>query len=166
VLIAQADGPPANRIATDLVLHSDVVIDRPAAAIWPYIVAPNIWKKGPKLNQVGGDAGKPGEIFAAVPRENTGESVFYVKNVEVVPNERRTMKLYQDNNGPLMGYASWELEEENGRTRVSYHVYTESLLSKQITTSKLSELEKQDMEQHDKRFREELLDLKKLVESK
>lgn len=72
--------------------------------------------------------GELGEVVA----ESVGEGqapLFYGETVELVPNIRRTIKLYAPNRGPLIGFASWEIEARGDKTRVTYHVYSETLIS-------------------------------------
>src|SRR5688572_15114959 len=119
--------PPAmvvaqKRVAINLVTHSQVEIQRGAAAIWPRIVDPSEWKQGLKLRHHAGPTGTAGEIFAAFDPANPNDPPsFLVENVELVPNVRRTIKLYAPG-GNLIGYATWTLEESGGRTVVGYDV--------------------------------------------
>jgi hypothetical protein len=94
--------------------------------------------------------------------------LFYSETVELAPNVRRTIKLYAANRGPLIGFASWELEERNARTRVTYHVYSETLMSpdelKTQSAAKLAAAGEVSNSQNQRRFRAELQGLKRLVE--
>ena len=162
--------PPAiaqTRVALNLTTHSQVEIDRPAAAIWPHILDPSPWKQGLKLTYHAGPAGQVGEILGARDPAS-GAVAFFAENVEVVPNQRRTIKLY-DPSGRLLGFASWTLTDRNGRTAVGYDVYSETLLApEQARQSKeaLAEQERQAYESNKKRFDAELVALKRLVESR
>lgn len=163
--------PPAvaqARVALNLNTHSQVEIDRPAAAIWPHILDPNPWKQGLKLTHQAGPAGQVGEILGAPDPGNQGAAVFFAENVEVVPNQRRTIKLYEPS-GRLLGFASWTLTERNGRTLVEYDVYSEVLLPpEQAGQSKeaLAQQERRNYDSNKKRFDDELVALKRLVESR
>lgn len=151
--------PCAPAAMTDLVAHSEIVIDRPAATIWPYIVNPRSWKKGSRVEHVSGEAGALGEVYVA--KSDAGEPLFYFTNVEMTPNKRRTIKLYDTQQGPLSGYASWVLEETAGRTRISYHVYSESMLGDMPV-----EKQKEWVKANQVRFDNELAGLKKMLEAK
>ena len=100
--------------------------------------------------------------------DSTSKPLFYIENVELKKDKRRTIKLYGANNGPLLGYASWELEEHSGRTRVTYHVYAEILLTAQeingLTTEDLSKAQAGYVADNEVRFRTELQDLKRRIE--
>src|ERR1041385_6178493 len=82
------------RAAMNLNTHSEVVIDRPAAAILPRIVDPTSWKQGTKSWHYAGPAGQLGEIFAAGDPTDKAKIEFFFENVQLVPNQRRTIKIY------------------------------------------------------------------------
>ena len=156
------------RVATNLVTHSEVTIARPAAAIWPLIVDPGAWKKGASLRHHGGPAGKKGEVFAASEPGDAAKVAFLVENVELVPDQRRTIKLYLPT-GVLIGYAAWSLRASGGGTVVGYDVYSETVIdpvqAKAMTPAQIQEVERAASAANQKRFDQELLELKRLVEA-
>jgi len=164
---AIAENCPGCRTAIELDTHNSIVINGSPQEIWPYIVDPADWKQGGKLVHSSGPYGA-GEIFKAINPDD-GSVEFYVKNVEFLPNERRTIKLYLPDGGALIGYASWSLERQNGGTRVSYDVYSETLLSAEqiaaATASDWAVSEKGYQESNSMRFDRELQALKVLVEA-
>ncbi len=168
-LVGIMAGPAAaqERAAINLVTHSEVTIDRPATDIWPLIIDPSAWKAGATLKHRSGPAGKVGEILAAMEPGNGEKVTFLVENVELAPNERRTIKLYTPG-GTLIGYATWSLRAGAGRTVVGYDVYSETLLdaaqAKAMTPAQLQEAERDAVVTNRKRFDQELLALKALVE--
>ena len=110
--------------ATHLVAQRTVTIDRSAMAVWPHIVEPSAWKQGNRLVHVAGPWGAEGETFAALPAAG-GAPDFYLVNAELVPYRRRTMKLV-GTDGTLDGFATYSLEERDGRTTVRYDVVAET----------------------------------------
>lgn len=163
--VAQAE-EKQSRAAVDLITESTVVINRPATAIWPHILDINDWKQGNRLEHVAGGAGGAGETFASVPREGSAPPRMFVQNVEIVPNLRRTIKMYSAADGALIGHASWELKEVDGVTTVTYRVYTEALVPGQRTADELAGMQQRYRTQNDERFQAELVALKKMVEAK
>jgi hypothetical protein len=165
--IAAADNDPAVRAAIELNSHSTVLINRTAAEIWPHIADPSTWKQGGQLLHHSGPEGAGGIFKAISPTD--GSVMFFIKNVEFIPYQRRTIKLYMPSNGPLIGYAAWTLDEEDGQTEVSYHVYTETLLppeqSASSTAEELAEFEAINYETNKARFDRELEALKDMVEA-
>ncbi|MGE0552086.1 MAG: hypothetical protein AB7R55_01525 [Gemmatimonadales bacterium] len=160
------------RAAIDLVTHSEVTIDRTAAAVWPRIVDPSAWKQGATLRHHAGPAGAVGEVFAALEPGDPGKVAFYVENVELEPGRRRTIKLIAPgaggSGGALIGYASWTLTERGGRTVVRYDVYSETVLeAAQAAATSAAERQKTERtarETSQARFARELVALKRLVE--
>lgn len=146
--------------AHELISHQQIEIDRPAMRVWPHILDIGSWKKGNRLEHVAGERNAVGETFAALSVESR-EPDYYVKTVELVPAKRRTIKLYGTGpTAPLIGYASWELEEVDGRTRLSYHVYTDV-----PSEHESAESQSQYVATNNARFRAELQYLKELIEN-
>lgn len=155
------------RVAIDLVTHSAVAIDRPAGAIWPHILDPSTWKQGAKLGHYSGPTGAVGEVFAASEPSDPSKVAFFVENVELERNRRRTIKLIAPG-GALIGYATWTLTESDGRTVVSYDVYSETVLeptqAAAMTEGQRREAERAAHQSNQARFDRELVELKSLVE--
>lgn len=167
-ILAPAGLAGQNRLASNLVTHSEVTINKPASAIWPKIVDPSEWKMGLKLWHHTGPAGL-GEILAAGDPADKANVAFFIENVEFVPNQRRTIKLYTPA-GQLIGYATWTLKEAGGKTMASYDVFSETLLTteqaKATTAEQVRAAEQTALATNQKRFDDELLALKRLVEGK
>jgi hypothetical protein len=147
--------------------HESILIDRPAATIWPFILNTDKWKHALQPRRVSGVEGQTGEIVAQSLAAGQ-PPLFYGETVELVPNVRRTIKLYAPNHGPLIGFASWELEEAGAKTRVTYHVYSETLISpddlKNQSSTQLAAAGMTSESQNQQRFRAELRELKRLAE--
>jgi hypothetical protein len=166
-LVATAEDSSWQRPNWGLYSHESIRIDRPAATIWPFILNTDQWKHALQHRRVSGIEGKTGEIVAESLVAGQ-EPLFYGETVELVPNVRRTIKLYAPNHGPLIGFASWELEEIGARTHVTYHVYSETLMSpdelKSRSAAELAAAGEASESQNQRRFRTELNELKRLVE--
>jgi len=166
-IAADAPRQGTQRPSWGLYSHESILIDRPAADIWPFIVDTDQWKRALQHQRVSGTQGEIGEVVAhSIAKDQA--PLFYSETVELVPNVRRTIKLYAPNRGPLMGFASWELEESKGKTRVTYHVYSETLSAKESesqTPGQTAEAQKLSDSQNRARFRAELVQLKHLVET-
>ena len=91
-----------------------------------------------------------------------------VKNVELVPNERRTIKLTLPGHGALIGYATWTLAGHDDHTLVTYDVYTETVLAAEdgsrLTPEQLAVMTREGYEANKPRFDRELVALKRIVE--
>jgi hypothetical protein len=94
--------------------------------------------------------------------------LYFAENVELVPLERRTLKLFREHEGNLLGFVSWGLRESADTTTVAYDVYvqftepaesqgTEQVVADNAVTDRLRLDDRS-------RFQEELQELKQLVE--
>jgi hypothetical protein len=156
------------RPAMELVTYNEIIIDRPASDIWPYIVAPAAWKQGAKQELVSGEPGKLGAIYRAFLPAKPNETLFYSEDVELVPNQVRSIKIYPPAQGALTGYSSWRLRAVGESTRVSYHVLSEFLLPAEAAAmpdAALSALQEKSRKDNQQRFQRELEALKRLVEN-
>src|SRR5258706_14406728 len=158
-----------SRPAMNLVTHSEVTIARAAAVIWPHIVDPNDWKQGSKLWHHSGPSAEEGEIFAAGDPATKAKVAFFVENVELVPQKRRTIKIYLPD-GTLLGFATWTLRSAGAGTVAGYDVYSETRIdpgqAKAMSLADRLAAERLDREANEKRFDRELVELKRLVEAK
>ncbi len=168
-LIAAGDIEAQERLPGHLVTHNEVLIDRPASVIWPYIVDPLDWKQGQRLRHLSGNPGEVGELLGGYDAETPELVTLHLQNVELRPYRRRTVKLMQPD-GTLLGFATWRLVEEDGRTTVSYAVSMESgLPSGPVTGHDADEVEAMERAAYEanvRRFQAELEALKALVEGR
>jgi hypothetical protein len=163
--LACAQEAIAPRSALNLVTNDTVLIARPAQVIWPMILHESAWKKATQLTHADGPKDAVGEIFAARGGDADSPILFYLQTMELLPLKRRTLKLYNVD-GPLIGFASWELDELHGETRVTYRVYAElPTVAAQGDATQLKELQSRYTTDNETRFRAELNTLKHLVEA-
>lgn len=109
----------------DFLTHSKVLIAADATAIWPRIVDVNGWPSVQQLVHTGGEPGALGEQFVAVASAAPDTPLFKVENVELVPLQRRTIRL-ESLEGVFIGFATWELTSRDYGTIVAYDVYCRS----------------------------------------
>lgn len=167
--VASAEEGMPPRAAQELYTHTEILIDAPPARVWPYVLDTSAWKTGGTRRYISGKRGSVGEIVASIPRGQQ-QPAYFIETVELMQNKRRTIKLFAlGERGPLLGYASWELREEEGKTRLFYHVYSEILLAPEAQSgAKAADLEASQREyviENEARFNAEFQALKKLIES-
>lgn len=162
LLSSTASAASAADVPMDLVTHNAVLIHAPSDQIWPYIVDPNKWKAGVKMVAMGDG------LFKAVMPDDPDIAVFYIKNVELVPERRRTIRMLSTQN-ELLGFASWELTSQDSSTLVEYHVYTTSFMPaesvKSMTAEQLASTKAEYHQSNFQRFGAELETLKSLLEA-
>jgi hypothetical protein len=152
----------------DLVTHNSVLIEAAPAQIWPKIIDPSEWKAGAQLVLLEGDPAQAGAKFKAVMPNAPDQVAFYTTNVEVLPEQRRTVRLNTPD-GALMGFAIWELTPVGDGTEVAYHVYTQAVIpGAALASMSAAEVEAWRTDyvpSNYQRFQAELEALKKMVES-
>jgi len=155
------------RAAVNLNAYSQIEIDRPVATVWPYIVDTNSWKPERRLTHRSGPVGQVGEVLAIVGP--TGKVWFLVENVELVANQRRTIKMY-DPDGKLLGFATWKLQATGDHTLIEYEIHGESLVAAaqagQPGGKSVAEQEREGYAVNKKRIDVEFAALKRLLEAK
>lgn len=153
---APAQSAPEESRYLSLVTHNAVVIAAAPERIWPYIVEPGAWKAGARLVPVDGAE----HLFKAVMPDDPDTALFHVTNVEFDAPHRRTIRL-NALDGALIGFATWELAQAPGGTRVAYHVYTQQ----QMPTGQPPIDREAYLQANYTRFQEELQALRRLVET-
>lgn len=152
---AQATGTSAH---LDFITHNQVVIDAPAAVVWPHILKMEGWKKGNRLEPVEPGSNRLGSRFNSM----TGETIAYtVENAEFVPERVRTLRL-NELDGTLIGYATLRLSPRGQSTVVQYDVYCLMATPPEVTGS--ADWAKY-LAENSRRFDEELVELKRLAEA-
>lgn len=161
-LTVHADEP---RLAINLIAEGQVEIERPAAVVWPYIVDTNSWKPNRPMVHHAGPTGQVGEVFAIVAPQRPDQIWFLAENVELVPNERRTIKLL-DLKGNLLGFAIWRLSEQQGRTSIEYQILAESrvLPEQKMTAAQVAEGQRKGYADNKQRVDDEFAELKRRLE--
>jgi hypothetical protein len=151
-------------VTIDLITHNEILIRASPDQLWPLVVAPNSWKKGPKLISTEGSSGQLGERLKAVMDD--GQIAFFAENVDVVPKQRRVIRL-NTVAGNLIGYASFQLTKHGAETLVQYDVYSTldiPLESADATPEQITATRKAYHDSNYRRFNDELAGLKKRVE--
>ena len=106
----------------DFLTHSKVRIRATPAAIWPRIVDLEGWRVRQRLVLVRGEVDQVGARFHAVASEAPDTPLFEVENAEMIPGQRRTIRL-TGLDGHFIGFATWELTPTGDETIVAYDVY-------------------------------------------
>jgi hypothetical protein len=104
----------------DFITHNQVAVNAPAAAIWPFVMQMERWKKGASLVPVDGAPNRLGSKFKML--QDGKPAGWTVENVELVTQQVRTLRM----NGPdgtLAGYAILRLTPHGRSTLVRYDVF-------------------------------------------
>ena len=106
----------------DFLTHNKVRIKAAPSRVWPRIVDLEGWRVRQKLVPISGELDKVGARFHAVASEAPDTPLFEVENAEMVPQQRRTIRL-TGLDGHFIGFATWELTPAGDETIVAYDVY-------------------------------------------
>jgi hypothetical protein len=104
----------------DFLTHSEVRIRAGASAVWSVVARPAAGVQ--RLVPIGGEPGQVGERFHAVDSSAPDVPLFFVENVELAPERRRTVRL-DGLEGAFMGFAAWVLRPDGAETVLTYDVY-------------------------------------------
>lgn len=105
----------------DFLVHSKVRIAAPPDAIWPHLATFD-WIESPFLVPMAGTPGQVGERFEAYADARRQVLLYHAVNVELVPGERRTMRM-ETLDGHWMGFVTFELLDLGAETMLGYDVY-------------------------------------------
>lgn len=160
-----ADIYKLDNMPIDFLTHNVVRIAATDRYVWPYVLDPNSWKAGAKMFSIDGERGSIGERFRASMVE-TSETLYMMETVELITHKRWTVRL-DDLDGALIGYATWELTQENGGTLLQYHTFCQlRLMQGSAVTQRLSGISSKDIVQDgSRRVDEEFQRLKGAVET-
>jgi len=149
-------------VPTDLVTHNQIVINAAPGKVWPLVMEPSSWKMGPRMINVRGIPGQLGEQLKGVMDD--GHIAFLAENVEVIANQRRTIRLSTED-GKFLGFAVWTLTVQGSGTLVQYEVYSQvPLANLGDTPAQIAAAQKNYHDMNYQRFAVELTALKKRVE--
>ena len=110
----------------DLIVRTEITIDAPASAVWPYLFNAKEWKQSiGKLERVAGEPMKEGETLKVTPKGAGEGEGYYIKYVRVVENQQLVIKIFNIPDDGTVGYSDFSLLESHGKTHMIYDVYVE-----------------------------------------
>lgn len=126
--ITQAAADDINKF--DLIVRTEITINAPASAVWPYLFNVKDWKQSVgKLERVAGEPNKEGEILKVTPKGAGEDQGYYIKYVRVVENNQLVIKIFNIPDDGAVGFSDFSLFESKGKTHLIYDVYVEYRLS-------------------------------------
>jgi len=118
-------------VTFDLLARIEFIVGHPVEKVWPHILNREPWIKAFPLETISGVRGQEGERFkiSILTNGNFFGEVF-AETVRVIPNRQFIMK-YLPFESPLgvietiQGYDAYDLEDVNGKTRVTFQTFQE-----------------------------------------
>ena len=144
--------------------YFSVSINAKAEVVWPFLFQVDKWKYSvAKLENKYLSGDQEGGVVAAYPKESADKPGLLIKTLKIIPIKHYSFSIYSYA-GQFVGFAAYDLKEENGKTDLTYYVYLQTRLS--VTSDEQAAEQKQQMvESMEARQPKELAALKVLVES-
>jgi hypothetical protein len=149
----------------DLIVRTEITIDAPASAVWPYLFKAQEWKQSiGKLERVAGKAMTEGETLRVTPKGAGEDQGYYIKYVRVVENRQLVIKIFNIPDDGAVGFSDFSLFESHGKTHMIYDVYIEYSL-KGMSDEEVKKFGQQAYEGTKNKLEIENTKLKELVEA-
>jgi hypothetical protein len=148
-----------------VVVRSEIQIERPASQVWPVLLDLKAWKQGiGALAHVAGAVGAEDELRFLVPPDGNAANGYFLRTAHVVPLHRIVFELFPRERATFFGFASFTLEEQQGRTTVTYDVYLD-FRSADLSGQQRAELRRRRHDEMQVKFAAEHAKLKALIEA-
>jgi hypothetical protein len=121
--VAAARPPGAQTF--DLVLRSEITIDRPAKEVWPHFLNMDVWMTDNTFQDIDGKRGEEGQLRLVTPKEAGPYASYYIKTVRARPFEQYVLKVIPQQGDDYLGFADFSFTERRGRTHLIYDIYVE-----------------------------------------
>jgi len=126
---AWSQGAAQSATATcDVVVRTEVTIDRSPAEVWPVLLDARSWKLSVvNLETISGQSGAEGEVRRVTQKSGDQHELatYFMRVVRQRPHEQLVFKLWPIGGSDFLAYADFSLIDLDGRTRLIYDVYAE-----------------------------------------
>jgi hypothetical protein len=109
----------------DLILRSEITINRPAKEVWPHFLNMDVWMTDNRFQTIEGQCGEEGEVRLVRPKEATLYSAYFIKTVRATPFAQYVLKVIPEKGNDYFGYADFSFTEADGKTHLIYDIYVE-----------------------------------------
>ena len=147
----------------DAAFYFSVLIDARPEKIWPLLFQVDKWKYSVDRLENRLLTGSQEGGVVAVYSPGSSDSTALIKTLKILPNRHYSFSLYA-NAEQFVGFAAYDLQDENGKTRLTYKIYFH-LSFPGLTEEQVAGKTKQMALELESRQPKELAALKALVES-
>ena len=109
----------------DLIVRSQITIDRSVKEVWPRFLSMDDWMTDNRFLPVGGERGEEGEVRQVVPKEETPYRAYLIETVRIIPFEQYVLKVVSEEGSDYFGFADFSFTEVGDQTRLIYDIYVE-----------------------------------------
>lgn len=147
----------------DLVVRSEITINRPVKEVWPHFIDMGTWMTEVRFQNIGGKSGEEGEIRLVRPAKDVSASGYSIKTVRITPFKQYVVKVVSES--PVFnGFGDFSFTETAGKTHMVYDIYVEFLVP-EMSEEKFRELSAEHQSNSIKRMAENNNRLKLLIEN-
>ena len=117
----------SNLFFADIAASATTVIDHPIDVVWPHMLNQAMWMKEYKIESVGGERNKEGELKKVMHLE-PGFEDFFFKTLLLVPFRKFVYKAYTENRKGQYGFTGIEvlsLNDYGSGSTIIFEVYLE-----------------------------------------
>jgi hypothetical protein len=109
----------------DLILRSEITIDRPVREVWPHFLNMDVWMTDNRFQTIEGARGEAGEVRLVRPKEATPYAAYFIRAVRATPYVQYVLKVVPEKGHDYFGYADFSFTETDGKTHLIYDIYVE-----------------------------------------
>jgi hypothetical protein len=155
---------PPDGATFDLVLRSEITINRPAKDVWPHFLDMDVWMTDNTFQDIEGKRGEEGQLRLVTPKESGPYASYYIKTVRARPFEQYVLKVIPQLGDDYLGFADFSFTEQHGKTHLIYDIYVELHLAN-MSEEQFREFSRQQYERGRLLVNRNNQNLKSLVES-
>ena len=118
--------PGTDAVTTcDLVVRSEITIDRPVAEVWPHFLDMGSWMSGIRFQHIRGRDGEEGEVRRVTEGGGSPYGSYFITTVRVTPLERYVVRVASEGGGDYFGFAAFSFSAAGNKTHLIYDIYLE-----------------------------------------
>lgn len=109
----------------DLILRTEITIDRPVKEVWPHFLNMEAWMVGHRFQPIEGQPGEEGQIRLVMPEGEKPENYYFIETVRATPFAQYVVKVVPRTRDNFAGFADFSFTEIDGKTHLIYDIYVD-----------------------------------------
>jgi hypothetical protein len=109
----------------DLIVRSEITIDRPVNDVWPHILDLGSWMSHLHFQTIKGERGNEGEVRRVTLEGTTPYHPYFITTVRVIQFERYVLKITSEDGPAYFGFADFSLAPVGRKVHLTYSLYVE-----------------------------------------
>ena len=120
-----SDEPALSRRKFDLIVRSEITIERAIREVWPHFLDTGAWMSGLSFERIAGRRGEEGEVRLVTPAGATPYDAYFITVVRATPLRQFVYKVTPRQGTDYLGFADFSFNEMDGKTHLVYDIYLE-----------------------------------------